>query len=72
MNPFQKNPFTTTGIAKPVKPVKQFNEKEKLNDIRETMAKLKNQPLIHQEEQTKSEMSVNDKINTLRDMDRLK
>ena len=33
-----------------------FNEKEKLSNIRETMAKLKNQPLIHKEEQTKREM----------------
>ena len=81
MNPFGKNPFINIGIAKPLKPVKQFDEKKRINNIKETMAKLKNNQFVQEEKQlnkeqdqqfSKKETSINDKINTLKDMDRLK
>lgn len=71
MNPFGKNPFTNIGIAKPIKPVKQFNEKEKIENIRETMSKIKIKQ-VDKENQIKKDISVNEKINILKDMDRLK
>ena len=72
MNLFGKNPFITTNIAKPIKPIKQFNEKEKIENIKETMSKLKKQPIYKEEQNKQKEFSVNEKINTLKDMDRLK
>lgn len=72
MNPFQKNPFINTTVAKPIKPVKQFNEKEKINNIKENMAKLKNQPFKFEEKKTQTEISVNYKVNLLKNIDRYK
>ena len=70
MNQFGKNPFTQVGVAKAVKPLKLFDEKEKIQGIRETMSKLKVKPTL--ENGLKKEMSVNEKVNVLKDMDRLK
>ena len=55
------------GVAKAVKPVNQYSEKEKLANIKEKMTKLK---AYHQVEKT--EMNVNDKVSNLKDMDRLR
>ena len=65
MNPFVKNPFVKIGVAKPVKPVKQYDEKEKLARIKDSMSKLK----INNEQ---NEMNINDKVNNLKEMDRLR
>lgn len=55
------------GVSKAVKPLNQYNEKDKLANIKETMTKLKtyNQP-------EQKEMNINDKVNNLKDMDRLR
>ena len=67
MNPFQKNPFQKMGVAKPVKPLSQISEKDKLANIKETMTKLKTYKNIEQ-----PEMNINEKVNNLKDMDRLR
>jgi hypothetical protein len=55
------------GVAKAVKPINQISEKDKLANIKENMAKLK----AYREPEQK-EMNINDKVNNLKDMDRLR
>lgn len=55
------------GVAKPIKPLSLISEKDKIANIKETMTKLKTYKNIEQ-----SEMNINEKVNNLRDMDRLR
>ena len=65
---FQKNPFTTNKQVRFVGTVKQFDDKEKISNIKKTMAKLKNKTL----KTDNQELNVNDKVNILKDIDRFK
>lgn len=70
MNPFQKNPFisNSSSTIKGFNPL--FDEKKKLDNIRENMAKNKFMKPMQEEKLEKEELSVNEKVNLLKNIDR--
>ena len=67
MNPFQKNPFVKNIQPKIIGNYKQFDEKQKISNIRESMANTKIENL-NQKEKEIPNLSVNEKINLLKNI----
>ncbi len=72
MNSFQKNPFKQTTISKAIKPIKQISEKDKIQNIKEQMAKIKTQTPKQEQKINQPKISITDKINILKNIDRYK
>lgn len=72
MNPFQKNPFVSNSNSKVVGYNPEFDEKKKIENIRENMAKLKFLKPTVSENNKKEEitLSVNDKVNLLKNINK--
>lgn len=71
MNPFQKNPFQKNSQTKIIGYNKTFDEKQKLENIRENMAKLKfSKPVITEQNKEEKIISTKDKIDLLKNINR--
>lgn len=74
MNPFNKNPFANTNNTKIVGNNIHFDEKQKLDSIKEKMAKLKFQTTQEVPEEkpqnNQQEQSLADKIDNLKNINR--
>lgn len=70
MNPFQKNPFVNNKNAKIVGYNPEFSEKNKLEKIKMDMTKLKYDRPEEESKKQKKEMTINEKINSLKNINR--
>ncbi len=71
MNPFNKNPFVSNTNTKIVGNKINFDEKQKIENIKEKMAKLKYKA-SHEVPENTYQPSVKEKIENLKNIDRWK
>ncbi|MBP3920298.1 MAG: hypothetical protein J6D28_01905 [Bacilli bacterium] len=73
MNSFQKNPFKVNSSTKIVGYSKQFDDKEKISNIKMTMSKLKFQkPVVNNQDDRVKPLGINEKVDILKNMNRYK
>ncbi len=68
MNPFQKNPFMNNNNAQIKGYNPDFQEKNKIENIKMSMNKLKQIKPIEKQENSKPQMTVSEKIEALRNI----
>ena len=68
MNPFQKNPFMNNGNTQIKGYNPDFQERNKIENIKMNMNKIKQIKPIEKQENTKPEMTVSEKIEALRNI----
>lgn len=69
MNPFQKNPFASNNANTKIVGNKIIlNETQKIENIKETMLKTKMQPIPVQEKKQSPQISVKEKIDILKNI----
>ena len=68
MNPFQKNPFMNNNNTQIKGYNPDFQEKNKIENIKMTMNKIKQIKPIEKQENTKPQMTVSEKIEALRNI----
>ena len=70
MNPFQKNPFISNSSSSIKGYNPQFDEKKKLDKIRDDMAKTKFIKPVQEKTIEKKELSKNEKVGFLRNINK--
>ena len=70
MNQFQKNPFVNKENTTIKGYNTEFNEKNKIEKIRINMSKIKQIKPIEQKTSEKKQMTIQEKINMLKDINR--
>ena len=72
MNPFNKNPFSNNNTNTHIVGNNiHFDEKKKLENIKENMTKLKfSKPIAEEQKKEETPLSVKDKINLLKNINR--